>query len=157
MYDTCPKCNYQRQETDTTDTDTCPQCCIIFSKWFKQQLQADSLPENFVISEVQSPARTLLEYLMDPGDKTDSMYVYGRIFIFILFVFWGYRFIMMDFTSNPYAIGSSFMHNINLVFHEAGHVFFRPFGWFMTIAGGSLFQLIVPLTIMLVFIIKQLN
>ena len=34
---------------------------------------------------------------------------------------------------------------VNLVIHEAGHVVFRPFGEFFAIAGGSLFQVIVPL------------
>jgi hypothetical protein len=34
---------------------------------------------------------------------------------------------------------------LNLVIHEAGHVVFHPFGEFMMIAGGSLFQVIVPL------------
>ncbi|HUQ32132.1 MAG TPA: hypothetical protein VM095_08425 [Pyrinomonadaceae bacterium] len=34
---------------------------------------------------------------------------------------------------------------LNLVIHEAGHVVFRPFGEFLMIAGGSLFQVIVPL------------
>ena len=33
---------------------------------------------------------------------------------------------------------------VNLVIHEAGHFVFRPFGEFMTIAGGSLFQVIIP-------------
>jgi hypothetical protein len=33
---------------------------------------------------------------------------------------------------------------VNLVIHEAGHLFFRPFGEFMMIAGGSLFQVIMP-------------
>ena len=33
---------------------------------------------------------------------------------------------------------------VNLVIHEAGHLFFRPLGEFMMIAGGSLFQVIVP-------------
>lgn len=37
-------------------------------------------------------------------------------------------------------IGSSFMHNINLAFHEFGHVFFSPFGTLMMFLGGSLFQ-----------------
>ena len=34
---------------------------------------------------------------------------------------------------------------VNLVIHEAGHIVFSPFGEFMTIMGGSLFQVIVPL------------
>jgi hypothetical protein len=33
---------------------------------------------------------------------------------------------------------------VNLVIHEAGHLIFRPFGEFMTIAGGSLFQVVMP-------------
>jgi hypothetical protein len=33
---------------------------------------------------------------------------------------------------------------VNLVIHEAGHLVFSPFGEFMTIAGGSLFQVIMP-------------
>jgi hypothetical protein len=37
-----------------------------------------------------------------------------------------------------------FVDSFNLVMHEAGHILFIPFGQFMTIAGGSLFQVIVP-------------
>jgi hypothetical protein len=33
---------------------------------------------------------------------------------------------------------------VNLVIHEAGHLIFSPFGEFMMIAGGSLFQIIMP-------------
>jgi len=33
---------------------------------------------------------------------------------------------------------------VNLVIHEAGHLIFRPFGEFIMIAGGSLFQVIMP-------------
>lgn len=40
---------------------------------------------------------------------------------------------------------SVFMHLVHLPIHEAGHVFFPVFGEFMGIAGGSLFQVIVPL------------
>jgi hypothetical protein len=37
-----------------------------------------------------------------------------------------------------------FTHLVNLPIHEAGHVFFRILGEFVGIAGGSLFQVIVP-------------
>jgi hypothetical protein len=40
---------------------------------------------------------------------------------------------------------SVFMHLVHTPMHEAGHVFFRLLGEFMGIAGGSLFQVIVPL------------
>ncbi len=38
-----------------------------------------------------------------------------------------------------------FTHLINLPIHEAGHIFFRILGEFAGIAGGSLFQIIVPI------------
>jgi hypothetical protein len=40
---------------------------------------------------------------------------------------------------------NSFVHLVNLVFHEAGHIIFSPFGQFMTILGGSLMQIVIPL------------
>lgn len=43
----------------------------------------------------------------------------------------------------------------NLLIHEAGHIFFRPFGEFMMIAGGSLFQVILPAVFVGYFIWKQ--
>jgi hypothetical protein len=39
----------------------------------------------------------------------------------------------------------SFLHLPDLVFHEAGHVLFSPFGRFMTVLGGSLLQVLIPI------------
>ena len=38
----------------------------------------------------------------------------------------------------------SFLHLPDLVFHEAGHIIFSPFGRFITVLGGSLMQVLVP-------------
>lgn len=38
----------------------------------------------------------------------------------------------------------NFLDGVNLAFHEAGHLFFSPFGQFLYILGGTLGQLIVP-------------
>lgn len=38
----------------------------------------------------------------------------------------------------------SFLDNVDLPIHETGHLLFRPLGEFMSIAGGSLFQVIFP-------------
>jgi hypothetical protein len=43
------------------------------------------------------------------------------------------------------AAAESFLHLPNLVFHEAGHVLFLPFGRFVSVLGGSAFQVLVPL------------
>ena len=39
----------------------------------------------------------------------------------------------------------SFLDNVDLPIHEFGHLLFRPFGEFVMVAGGSLFQVIMPL------------
>lgn len=36
------------------------------------------------------------------------------------------------------------LHGSLLIFHEAGHILFMPFGEFTMVLGGSLFQLMVP-------------
>jgi hypothetical protein len=37
------------------------------------------------------------------------------------------------------------LDDVNLAIHETGHLVFSPFGEWMTVAGGTLFQLLVPL------------
>jgi len=41
-------------------------------------------------------------------------------------------------------LDGSFLDLVDLPVHETGHLLFRPFGEFMMVAGGSLFQIIVP-------------
>jgi hypothetical protein len=41
-------------------------------------------------------------------------------------------------------VGESFLHRVNLPFHEFGHLLFRPFGQWITSLGGTLGQLLMP-------------
>jgi hypothetical protein len=41
-------------------------------------------------------------------------------------------------------MNGSFLDIVDLPIHETGHLLFRPFGEFMMVAGGSLFQVIMP-------------
>lgn len=52
-------------------------------------------------------------------------------------------------------VNQSFLHLPNLVFHEAGHVIFSPFGRFMTVLGGSLLQCLIPLVAAISFIRQE--
>jgi hypothetical protein len=52
-------------------------------------------------------------------------------------------------------VGASFLHLINLVFHEAGHVLFSPFGTFMTAFGGSLMQVLIPVICLISFVKRE--
>jgi len=58
-----------------------------------------------------------------------------RIAALLLFALWVGRFMREP---------DGLLHGSLLIFHEAGHVLFMPFGEFLAVLGGSLFQLIVP-------------
>lgn len=89
--------------------------------------------------------------LLNPLEQMDSATFYGRCAALLLLAWWSWYLIGYDYRDGE--IGGSFMHNILLPIHEAGHVLFRPFGEFMTILGGSLFQLLLPCGIGIAFII----
>src|SRR6266550_3390997 len=44
-----------------------------------------------------------------------------------------------------------FIDGANLLFHEAGHLIFSPFGQFLHILGGSLIQCLLPVVITFYF------
>ena len=47
---------------------------------------------------------------------------------------------------------NSFLHLPNLVFHEAGHIIFSPFGRFVAVLGGSVLQVLVPVIAAVAFL-----
>lgn len=49
----------------------------------------------------------------------------------------------------------SLINGVNLLFHEAGHQFLMPFGEYLHIWGGTLFQLLFPFGIGIAFLIKR--
>lgn len=50
---------------------------------------------------------------------------------------------------------SRFIDLPNLVFHEAGHLLFMPFGRFMSVLGGSLTQVLVPIVCLVAFLRQE--
>ena len=46
----------------------------------------------------------------------------------------------------------SFLHLPDLIFHEAGHFIFAPFGRFMSVLGGSLLQCLIPVIALVAFV-----
>jgi hypothetical protein len=49
----------------------------------------------------------------------------------------------------------SFLHLPDLVFHEAGHILFSPFGQFMSVLGGSLLQVLIPVIAAVAFVRQE--
>lgn len=73
------------------------------------------------------------------------------VFLALLFLY-SIQFFTIDVNEE---VMNAFIHGANLIFHEAGHVLFMPFGEFMTILGGSLFQILLPASLVLVFLYQD--
>ena len=157
----CPSCGYIRTEGDSLVLKSiCPSCGIVYAKWQsseKGENDSFALPDEpkfieYDESETRQQHWFSELFLSIPKD-VDTTVFWGYSLIYTVFFFWGWSFILTGLSWEP--IMNSFMHNINLPFHEFGHVLFRPFGHFMTILGGSLFQLMMPLIVTFAFLIKK--
>jgi hypothetical protein len=79
----------------------------------------------------------------------------GRVVLLLLLARWTWLFFLWPMRED--VIGASFLHLINLPFHEAGHILFSPFGEFMTTLGGSLTQVLVPIVCGIAFLTTHWN
>lgn len=125
----------------------CPACGIAIEKWLRRTLneaQTDN-PAGQPIRYRHSAAWSakLKSTLLYTPKEVESTVFYGRVAIYILFFLWGWWFILAGMSWS--SIGGSFLHNVNLPFHEFGHILFSPLGRFMTLLGGSLLQVLLPL------------
>lgn len=145
-FTTCPKCKHVRQEQEReTDPGLCPACGLVFAKWLRRDsfvppsLQASTEEEDGLgVHRAQ-----LLARLTELPQTVDSLHWWGRGALWLFAAIWGWRLAALNYRDGE--MGGSFMHNILLPIHEAGHMLFMPFGEFMTILGGSLFQVLLPL------------
>jgi hypothetical protein len=151
----CPKCGYERKPSDVGANGMCLSCGLVFAKWVSRTLGAMRLAREEEPSEAETDrwGTRLLAMLTHVEPRTDRTLFWGRAALYAVFVVWGCYFIALDFRSNE--IGRSFMHRVDLVFHEAGHVVFMAFGQFMHILGGSLGQLLMPAIVIGVLVYKN--
>ena len=77
----------------------------------------------------------------------------GRAGLLAILAWWTARLVPHPLASEP--VMDSFLHLVNLPFHEAGHIVFLPLGEFMTVLGGSLFQVIIPVVCAVAFIRRE--
>jgi hypothetical protein len=77
---------------------------------------------------------------------------WARIAFVAALAFW-----TVSFARTPLSpdVNQSFLHLPDLVFHEAGHIIFSPFGRFMTVLGGSLMQCLIPIVAAIAFIRQE--
>lgn len=158
VYRKCPKCGYARQPQDAGDHGVCPSCGLVFVKWLRNRAGLPVRDESESAASGDQGQRViarLFQYVIHVPERTDPMLFWGRVAAYVGLFAWGWYFISLSIHTNE--IGESFMHRVNLAFHEAGHFAFIPFGRFMTILGGSLGQLIMPMIVMAAFLWKHRN
>lgn len=169
-YKTCPKCGHQLDD-GTLLQERCPACGVVFRKWLRQSLWRRSrgagathaaLLERRASPDTGAVAarwRQLRARLLTPADDGRAAWG-GRLLVGILLLWLS---LLLPFNGYEAAVQGQqagalqFLHRIDLVFHEAGHVVFRLFGEFMTILGGSLLQILVPLLFTGAFVLRYAN
>lgn len=167
----CPKCRFEQDDAAAE----CARCGVIFARLPPRAPE----PEPTFPEELGEPAETCYNpeetlYTPPPADavpeppptrgeilrallftwesEPSRAALIGRTVLFAFLVLWGCRFLASTIASNY--VGESFMHLINLPFHEAGHVIFGFFGDFIRALGGTLGQLLIPAICLGTFLLK---
>lgn len=140
----CPRCG----KTQTDGLLECGSCGVVFAKY---RPRPESARESD--SYWQLGRQWLLERMFEVEPGGNRIVIGARGVFLLVLALWGLSFLLRPIEGED--IMSSFMHLINLPFHEAGHVVFSPFGRFIQVLGGTLGQLLVPLIVLGAFLGKQ--
>lgn len=156
LYRKCPKCGYERLPTDTAPEDACPACGLIFAKYLKSKVAvpgarpaAIDLPH---LDETTLLARAR-KLLLQVPEEINSLHVYARAALLAALIVYGVKLAAMDIPS--WEMSSALIHAPMVPIHEFGHILFRPFGEFMMLLGGSLFQAGLPLIFGGIFLLRN--
>lgn len=142
----CPKCGHVRKPEQAAPTGQCPACGVYFAKWLARDSFVPSVLREKEAEEGNDESGwrdPIVDRILHVPQYVSAAQIWIRAAILAFLLAWGIRMANMDYRSGE--MGQSFMHSILLPIHEAGHIIFIPFGEFMAILGGSLFQLLLPL------------
>lgn len=134
----CPKCSAIQNDGN----EICTDCGIVFAKYYKYNSQIESLAQSheplthsndstvdILMIEDISLYERINTRIFSVTDNEDPISVVGRGLLLLGMSYLSFRLMTSTIASN-YA-GEIFLHTINLPFHEAGHVGFRLFGFFL--------------------------
>ena len=138
MLEQCPKCAHSPLPAEQAFPAECPACGVILAR-------AGEAPRRLPTPAGDVPAEDTegwRAWLWHVPDQVDAMAFKARVALLIAFAAWGLRLCWLDYREGE--IMNSFIHAPLLIFHEAGHVIFRPFGEWVSVLGGTLGQLLMP-------------
>jgi hypothetical protein len=137
MLDRCPRCRHRPLPAEQAFPAACPACGVILAR------AGERAPARAARRPVRDDdAEGLRALLLHVPDAVDPLAWWMRAALLAALAAWGWGLARADLADGE--IMSSFIHGPLLVFHEAGHVVFRVLGETMTVAGGSLGQLVMP-------------
>lgn len=139
----CPKCGFEQFD----DQEQCHRCGVFFAK-----IHQPAEPVAVAVPETTRPGERLREALTNIPPERNPLVRSGRMLVWLGLAIWGAKFIFTPISGE--AFSRSFMHLVNLPFHEAGHILFSPFGRFIQVLGGTLGQLLIPLIVAISFAIR---
>jgi hypothetical protein len=149
LYRKCPKCG-----ADSAGLDACAACGLIFAKYLKTKFATpEAYPRRSQAQERDGLFSRALQVVFSVPEQTDAVFVYGRAIVLAAIAFYGVKLALMDIPS--WEMASSLIHLPMVPIHEFGHLLFRPFGEFMTLLGGSFFQIVLPLIFGGIFLLKN--
>ena len=143
----CEKCGFEQPP----DRLECARCGVIFAK-FTRVHRAPADEKRDVVGELTQRA------LFIP-DKVNEIELGGRAVFWVALFLLSWSVVLAPLERSQ--IAPTFVHlilsQVNLVFHEAGHIIFQVLGRFMGTLGGSLLQVLVPLICLVTFLTRHLN
>ncbi len=156
----CPKCGHEQ-----VPTDTCASCGVVFSKYYEiQKRKTDKLlsVETVGNAEVSSlPAHTdkkpawMADLIGQAGLPWNPVPTVATIALSVCFAVMIFLLATVDRRESN-SLVLFMVHNVNLVFHEAGHWIFGVLGnETLMILGGSLNQVLIPLVVAVAFWIRR--
>ena len=150
MFSRCPKCG-----ADAAGAEVCPACGLVFRKYVQAasgapvRADARTRPADDGGEEPAEDRESLAERLLFVPDEVPAWKPWTGAALLALSVYFGVRYYAMDIPG--WEMSGTFLHGAMVPFHEFGHLLFMPFGEFMTLAGGSLAQWLMPLGFLALF------
>lgn len=140
----------------------CLRCGIIFDKYIPSRetpAEESSKPTQPSLVAEESSEFELFAWLKHILFYVESdvnvFYFCGRGILYLLLLTYSFKYFFAS-VEMSYKV-MTFMHLVNLPFHEAGHIVFMPFGRFVMFLGGTLGQLLMPLVCMFALLITARN